>query len=290
MLACLAFVNRVAFAMGSCEVELEVRFSETLWGESLAVVGDHPSLSLWGETKAPIPLSSDAFPYWRATLTLPACTRMEYKYVIMSGGRIVRWETLSGNRTMITPVAGQIVRVCDRGLGHRARLSSTDIASSGDLNEERKKNGKRDLSQDGKSPNVHTQRYKHIRTELERSRTYTARMLSLLGSRVNESAQETNTSSLEDSLDCALKNAHAVRERLQMLDNKEADEADEVKDKNSAKNDDKYVETSTTDSHVQDSSACAIAVALAVTALVLTAGTAWRLCTIGDVCRRLFVM
>jgi alpha-amylase len=71
----------------------------TVWGENVFVLGNRPELSNWN-TGGGVALSSATYPVWRGTVTLPANTVVEYKYV-KKNGSAVAWESGS-NRTLNT--------------------------------------------------------------------------------------------------------------------------------------------------------------------------------------------
>ncbi|MDY7089379.1 MAG: carbohydrate-binding module family 20 domain-containing protein [Actinomycetota bacterium] len=74
----------------------------TVWGENVFVLGDRAELSNWN-TSGGVALSSATYPVWRGTVSLPANTAVEYKYV-KKNGSTVTWES-GGNRTLNTGTA-----------------------------------------------------------------------------------------------------------------------------------------------------------------------------------------
>jgi alpha-amylase len=72
----------------------------TTWGTSVYIVGDIPALGSWDTSKA-IKLSPDGYPTWSGTLTLPANTRIEYKYIKKTDAGAVTWEN-GANRSYTT--------------------------------------------------------------------------------------------------------------------------------------------------------------------------------------------
>ncbi|MFA1541745.1 carbohydrate-binding module family 20 domain-containing protein [Actinomadura monticuli] len=72
----------------------------TTWGTSVYVVGDIPALGSWDTSKA-VQLSSAGYPTWSGTVTLPANTRIEYKYIKKTDAGAVTWEN-SANRGYTT--------------------------------------------------------------------------------------------------------------------------------------------------------------------------------------------
>jgi alpha-amylase len=78
----------------------------TSWGQNVYIVGSIPALGSWNTTNA-VALSSQNYPYWTGTLTVPANTYFEYKYIkIDSSGNVV-WESGS-NRFYTTGSSGSI--------------------------------------------------------------------------------------------------------------------------------------------------------------------------------------
>lgn len=104
-------------------VVLRVRAAPSDWGLSLCVVGNLPSLSSWGTMDVPsLPLHSAGEVFTR-TLSLPANMDVEYKYVLVDDGKIVRWEELQQpragvNRKLYTGEEGDTVVVDDGIFGN----------------------------------------------------------------------------------------------------------------------------------------------------------------------------
>jgi alpha-amylase len=71
----------------------------TVWGQNVYVLGDQSALSNW-DTAGGVALSSAYYPVWKGTVSLPANTTVEYKYV-KKDSSIVTWES-GGNRTFTT--------------------------------------------------------------------------------------------------------------------------------------------------------------------------------------------
>jgi alpha-amylase len=71
----------------------------TVWGENVFVLGNRPELSNW-DTSGGLALSPATYPVWRGTVTLPANTTFEYKYV-KKNGSWVGWES-GDNRVVNT--------------------------------------------------------------------------------------------------------------------------------------------------------------------------------------------
>ncbi|MGK5681433.1 carbohydrate-binding module family 20 domain-containing protein [Actinoplanes sp. URMC 104] len=71
----------------------------TVFGENVYVLGNRAELSTWN-TSGGVALSPATYPVWRGTVSLPANTAVEYKYVKKNGSSVV-WES-GGNRTLDT--------------------------------------------------------------------------------------------------------------------------------------------------------------------------------------------
>ncbi|MDH6139584.1 alpha-amylase [Kitasatospora sp. GP30] len=63
----------------------------TTYGQNVFLVGSIPALGSWTTSQA-IPLSSAGYPVWNGTVTLPANTYVEYKYLIKNPDGSVVWE------------------------------------------------------------------------------------------------------------------------------------------------------------------------------------------------------
>ena len=84
-----------------------VDFSEnktTVTGQNVYVVGSIPALGNWDPASA-IPLSSAGYPEWTASVTLPADTAFQYKYLVKDAAGNVTWEDGS-NRSYTTASSG----------------------------------------------------------------------------------------------------------------------------------------------------------------------------------------
>ncbi|XP_028929535.1 starch-binding domain-containing protein 1 [Ornithorhynchus anatinus] len=57
--------------------------------QRLAVAGDHRALGAW---EAHVPLRGDEGGFWSRSLSLPGETRLEWKFVVVEDGKVVRWE------------------------------------------------------------------------------------------------------------------------------------------------------------------------------------------------------
>ncbi|MEO3860392.1 carbohydrate-binding module family 20 domain-containing protein [Acrocarpospora sp. B8E8] len=80
----------------------------TAWGQNVFLVGNLGALGAWNPANA-IPLSATAYPVWSATLTLPASTAVEYKYLKKNSDGTVTWES-GANRTFTTPSGSTVTR------------------------------------------------------------------------------------------------------------------------------------------------------------------------------------
>ena len=88
---------------GTAQISFGVN-ATTSWGQNLFVVGDRAELGSWSPASA-VALSSATYPVWRASVTLPAGTVVQYKYVRKESNGAVTWETGS-NRTATVPASG----------------------------------------------------------------------------------------------------------------------------------------------------------------------------------------
>jgi len=78
----------------------------TVWGQNVYVVGSIPALGNWTPSSG-VALSSAGYPTWTGTLTLPAGTSFEYKYIKRDGSGNVTWES-GGNRTATVGANGSL--------------------------------------------------------------------------------------------------------------------------------------------------------------------------------------
>ena len=96
----------------SSEPQTTVTFNvtaQTEWGENVYLVGNSPLLSNW-VPEAGIELSPDTYPVWSVTISLPASSTFEYKYVKRGGqGGSATWES-GNNRILTTPATGVVVQ------------------------------------------------------------------------------------------------------------------------------------------------------------------------------------
>ncbi|MBO4206204.1 carbohydrate-binding module family 20 domain-containing protein [Micromonospora echinofusca] len=76
----------------------------TYYGQNVYLVGNIAALGGWNPANG-VALSSTDYPVWRATVTLPANTAVEYKYVKKNPDGSFTWES-GGNRTFISPSTG----------------------------------------------------------------------------------------------------------------------------------------------------------------------------------------
>ena len=78
---------------------------ETVWGQTVKVVGSVAELGSWDVSKA-VALSAADYtaqnPVWRGTVTLPAGRAVEYKYIVVDEGGAVTWEA-DPNRSWTVP-------------------------------------------------------------------------------------------------------------------------------------------------------------------------------------------
>ena len=76
----------------------------TVVGQNIFVVGDSAELGGWDPAKA-VALSSSTYPVWRAAVTLPAGTTVQYKYVRKEANGSMTWES-GANRSVTVPASG----------------------------------------------------------------------------------------------------------------------------------------------------------------------------------------
>ncbi|MFE6461196.1 carbohydrate-binding module family 20 domain-containing protein [Streptomyces cinereoruber] len=79
----------------------------TVVGQNIHVTGNLAALGNWSPASAP-KLDPAAYPVWKLTLSLPAGTTFEYKYVRKDAAGNVTWES-GANRTATVPASGQLV-------------------------------------------------------------------------------------------------------------------------------------------------------------------------------------
>ncbi|XP_050176524.1 LOW QUALITY PROTEIN: starch-binding domain-containing protein 1 [Myiozetetes cayanensis] len=71
----------------------------------IGVTGDHECLGQWHSY---VPLKRDKDGFWSESISLPADTRLEWKFILVENGKVRRWEEC-GNRTLVTEHEDQIV-------------------------------------------------------------------------------------------------------------------------------------------------------------------------------------
>lgn len=71
----------------------------------LGVTGDHECLGQWHSY---VPLKYDKDGFWSESISLPADTKVEWKFILVENGKVRRWEEC-GNRTLVTEHEDQIV-------------------------------------------------------------------------------------------------------------------------------------------------------------------------------------
>jgi alpha-amylase len=78
-------------------------YATTTTGTNVYVVGNVSALGNWDPASA-VALSSSGYPIWSGTVTLPAGTAVEYKYIKKDSSGNVTWES-NANRTITTGTA-----------------------------------------------------------------------------------------------------------------------------------------------------------------------------------------
>ncbi len=74
-------------------------------GESVLVVGNHPTLGNWVPEQA-LALDSTSYPKWSARLVIPIGTTLEYKYVRKNADGSYLWEMSEPNRVVTAATGG----------------------------------------------------------------------------------------------------------------------------------------------------------------------------------------
>jgi alpha-amylase len=100
---------------GTCAVSFSIANANTTYGQNLYVVGNQSALGNWSPAAgfALTIQGSGANATWSGTVTLPASTAVQYKYVKWNGSTAI-WEsnqaTGSGNREFTTCASGSMAR------------------------------------------------------------------------------------------------------------------------------------------------------------------------------------
>ncbi len=80
--------------------------ASTVMDQDIYLVGDHPLMGAW-VPQSGVKMSPDSYPVWSVTVSLPASTTFQYKYVkIDKAGKVV-WES-NRNRQLVTPASGAV--------------------------------------------------------------------------------------------------------------------------------------------------------------------------------------
>ncbi|EJD49662.1 glucoamylase [Auricularia subglabra TFB-10046 SS5] len=85
--------------------------AQTVFGENIYLTGSVAALKNWSPENALGPLANPNYPQWQITVTVPASTAIEYKYIRKNGGSVV-WES-DPNRSIVSPAAGESATVTD---------------------------------------------------------------------------------------------------------------------------------------------------------------------------------
>lgn len=88
---------------GNC-VDVSATVSGTNVGDEVYIVGSIPQLGNWTAISA-AHLSGATYPVWKGTVSVPAGTTFQYKYVIVRASGSYTWESI-GNRTATVPSSG----------------------------------------------------------------------------------------------------------------------------------------------------------------------------------------
>jgi alpha-amylase len=85
-------------------VDVSAYVTGTAVGDEVYIVGSIPQLGNWTAISS-AHLSGTTYPYWKGTVTVPAGTTFQYKYVIVRSNGTYTWESI-GNRTATVPSTG----------------------------------------------------------------------------------------------------------------------------------------------------------------------------------------
>ncbi|EJD07843.1 glycoside hydrolase [Fomitiporia mediterranea MF3/22] len=95
---------------GSTPSTVAVTFDETAtttFGENIFLVGSIPELASW-DTDNAIALSADTYPVWSVTVSLPASTSFEYKFIRKETDGSIQWES-DPNRSAMTGTGAETI-------------------------------------------------------------------------------------------------------------------------------------------------------------------------------------
>lgn len=96
-----------AWTRSRAGVQFVCKQDKTKWGDQLCVVGNHAALGFWDPKKAlKLETSSSNYPQWSGSVSLPANSRIEYKYIVLSADGKVRWEQ-GFNRLLVIDAQGR---------------------------------------------------------------------------------------------------------------------------------------------------------------------------------------
>ena len=96
-------VHRYASDQPQVTVNFNVN-APTIWGQNVYLVGNHPLLGAWNPQSG-VKMSPVPYPTWSLTVSLPASTMFQYKYVKIDQAGNITWEN-SANRTLMSPAIG----------------------------------------------------------------------------------------------------------------------------------------------------------------------------------------
>lgn len=85
-------------------VVFRVHYITHLETQKIAITGDHECLGQWRHY---IPLMCDKDGFWSDSVVLPFDTSVEWKFILVESGKIVRWEECA-NRTLVTEHEDQV--------------------------------------------------------------------------------------------------------------------------------------------------------------------------------------
>lgn len=85
----------------------------TVWGENIYLTGSIDALTNWSTSSPVGPLSNtDTYPVWFVTVTMPANTAFQYKFIRKSSSGAITWES-GPNRENTSPAADATITIND---------------------------------------------------------------------------------------------------------------------------------------------------------------------------------
>jgi glucoamylase len=100
-------VQRYASDQPQITVSFNVN-APTILGQNVYLVGNHPLLGAWSP-QAGVKLSPVSYPVWSVTVSLPASSTFQYKYVKIDQSGNIIWEN-AGNHALTCPASGSVAQ------------------------------------------------------------------------------------------------------------------------------------------------------------------------------------